>query len=89
SAAAHATLPPGDAGAPRGLTAVNLLLLGGFLLAFWLIGMLLPGSWLLRAMLVGTLLAALLVWEWHRVLNADDRKTILALYARLAGKSAA
>lgn len=87
--AAHSRLPPGNAREPRGLSTGTLLVLGAFLLAFWLIGMLLPDSWLLRAVLCGVLLTALLVWEWHRMLNADDRKTVLALYARLAGKSEA
>lgn len=87
--AAHSTLPPGNTGEQRGLNAATLLVLCGFLLAFWLIGMLLPDSWLLRATLCSVLLAALLVWEWHHMLNTDDRKTVLALYARLAGKSEA
>lgn len=87
--AAHSTLPPGNAAETRGLNATTLFLLCGFLLVFWLIGMLLPDSWLLRTVLAGALLAALLAWEWHRMLNADDRKTVLALYARIAGKSRA
>ncbi len=86
--AAQTTLPPGDA-TPRGLSAAGMLALCGFLYAFWLIGAHLPDSWLLRAILGGALLVALLAWEWHRLLNADDRKTVLALYARLAGKSGA
>ncbi len=87
--ATHSTLPPGGSGTPRGLNAARLLVLCGFLLTFWLLGMMLPHEWLLRAVLASLLLAALLAWEWHRVLNADDRKTMLALYARLAGKSPA
>lgn len=85
--AAHSILPPGDNAKPRSLNTVSLLTLCGFLLAFWLTGALLPGEWLLRALVSGVLLAALMAWEWHRLLNADDRKTVLALYARIAGKS--
>ncbi|MFN9489135.1 MAG: oligosaccharide flippase family protein [Betaproteobacteria bacterium] len=86
--AANSTLPPGDAEKPRRLNATSLFLLSGFLLAFWLTGTLMAGEWLLRAALCSVLLAVLLVWEWHRLLNAQDRATVLALYARIAGKSA-
>lgn len=84
---AHAALPPGNAGVSRGLTAANMLTLCAFLLACWLAGVLLPEQWLLRATIGVVLLLALLAWQWRHVLGADDRKAMLALWVRFAGKS--
>lgn len=88
-ATAHAKLPPGGAEKSRGLNVSNVLLLCGFLSVFWTTGMLLPGQWPTRAVIVAALLAAMLAWQWHRVLGKEDRAAMLALYTRLAGKSPA
>lgn len=88
-ATAHATLPPGDVSKSRGLNVLNVMLLCGFLLAFWMTGMLLPEQWLARTFVATILLAAMLAWQWHRMLGTEDRAAMLALYSRLAGKSPA
>jgi len=84
---AHLALPPGNARGSHGLNAANILTLCAFLLTCWITAVLLPEQWLLRAIIGGGLLLALAAWQWRRVLNADDRKAMLALWYRFAGKS--
>lgn len=84
---AHAALPPGNAGGSRGLNAANMLTLCAFLLACWITAALLPEQWLLRSAIGMVLLAALAAWQWQFVLCSDDRKLMLALWSRFAGKS--
>jgi O-antigen/teichoic acid export membrane protein len=85
--AAHTTLPPAKAGETPRLTIGNIALLCAFLLAFWMTETLLPQQALLRVALVAILLCALVLWEWHQLLNAVNRQSVLALYARITGKS--
>ncbi len=84
--AANALLPRAMDERPGSLTPANVVVLILFLSAFWFAGSLFKEQVFVRCMLTVILFAALLAWEWRRLLVSDDRQWFKGLWMRLTGK---